>query len=681
MVQEYKQGKKEINSFNFIIDEMDALVYVIDIQSYKILYSNKKCEDEFGDVVGKTCYKALQKNRDKPCIECPLSDENNRVLGKSLKWEHKNTLNGKTYLFSDKIVRDNITGGLSKVQVGIDISKQKILEEEILKQQSKTLETFEALFNSTIEGLIIYDRDKKCIRVNNMAPKLLGYSAEEMIGMYALDFIEESSCPLVSTVIEKDEQEPYEVFMVKKSGDSFPALIRGKNILLNDEKIRVSAIIDITQIKEKEAEVSRLAYFDALTSLPNRVLFKDRVNLLISKSARYKTFGAFLFIDLDYFKTVNDTKGHDIGDKILIECSKRLKKIIRSSDSLARFGGDEFILLIDTQKMNRFDAIDSIKTVANKILKIIRKPFIIEDSQYQLSASIGISIFNDETSFEELLRKADGAMYYAKEKGRDNFSFFDPLLQKSLDRKAIVLDRLREAIALNKIEIAYQKQVGLNKEVIGVEALARWNDEKLGFVSPAEFIPIAEEGGLIITFGYFLIEEVVKVLKEWEDDEIKSKWRVSINVSLSQFEKDDFEFFLEDIIYKYKVNANLIRLEITESLLLKNSNKAVRKIDFLKDLGLTISIDDFGTGYSSLAYLKKLSIDELKIDKSFIDDIVTNESDEAIVTAILGIGNKFGFDVIAEGVETEEMHEKLLKLGCKYFQGYLFFKPMSKEKL
>lgn len=680
MEHESGLNKRESYPFNFIVEEMDALVYVTDMDSHEVLYCNKKCYNEFGNIVGGKCYKILHTDKNFPCENCSLNYQEIAIENSSYSWELTNNVNQKTYLFSDKIVKDSCNKPL-KVQVGIDITMQKKLEEQIFQQQTKNLETFESLFNSTIEGLILSDINKKCIRVNNIAPNLLGYHSKEMIGKNTLDFIGEESLDFVRKVIEKDDQSPYEAYMVRKNGETFPALIRSKYISLNDEKIRVSAVIDITQIKEKEKEISRLAYYDSLTNLPNRIFLGSLARAQILNNIKDKKYGAFIFIDLDHFKTINDTKGHIVGDKILIECARRLQRITVNSEILARFGGDEFILMIDTHTKNRDDAIFRIRSIASEILKIIREPFIIDDTQYSLSASIGISLYSKEISFEELLRRADTAMHSAKEKGRDNFSFFDPLLQKALERKAVVLERLREAIELNNIDIEYQKQVGVENNIVGVEALARWNDQQLGFVSPMEFIPIAEESGLIIKFGYYLIEEVIKVLNLWKSDKQKKHWRISINVSLSQFEREDFEFFIENLISGYKIDATLLRLEITESILLKNSDRAVEKINYLKALGITISIDDFGTGYSSLAYLKKLSIDELKIDKSFIQDILTNESDEAIVTAILGIGSKFGFEVIAEGVETEEIHKKLLDLGCEYFQGYFFSKPLPKERL
>lgn len=668
------------NSFDSIVDEIDALVYAIDIENYKILYTNKKGEEEFGDIIGKKCFSALEK-RNEPCIECPTNFKEKVELNHRYKWEHKNNFNRKTYLFSDRIMKSNNSNKLIKVQVGIDITNQKKLEKELEEQQRNTLETFEALFNSTIEGLIIYNLNKKCINVNDVAPELLGYSKEEMIGKDALDFVEKDSINIVYTAINNSNQKPYEAVMLRKNKTTFPAIIRGKNITLNNEVIRISAIIDITKIKEKEREISKLAFYDSLTSSPNRTLLKIKTEELISNNKRNLDYCAFIFIDLDHFKTINDTKGHLTGDIILTQCAKRLEKLIKREDIIGRFGGDEFIILINTHNKNNIEAKEIIKKIAKKILNTIKEIFTINDEQFQLSASIGIAMFNKKISFHELLRRADTAMYFVKDKGRDDFSFFNSRLQKTIERKAIVLQRLRKAIHAEKIDIYFQKQVDSNNETIGVEALARWKDKKLGFVSPSEFIPIAEESGLIIKFGYYLIEKAAKVLYEWKEDTIKKHWRISINVSLTQFQRDDFEYLIKNTILKYNINANLLRLEITESILLENADRALKKIDYLKSLGLTISIDDFGTGYSSLAYLKKIPIDELKIDKSFINSIDTDKSDETIVSAILEIGNQFGFEVIAEGVENIEIYNKLLNLGCKYFQGYYFAKPQKKEEL
>ncbi len=680
MVKKDLDSLKSIKALEFIVDELDAIINIIDVETYEILYANSHCIEEFGNVVGKTCYSVLEKDKELPCENCNLINDNySKEIGATYKWEHHNSINKKHYVFSDKIAL--INDRKVKIQIGINITKQKELELKILEQKTKNIETFEALSNSTIEGLIIYNEDKKCIKTNSIAPELFGYDKKEMIGKNAFEFIAYESINHVKKVINNKNQEPYEAVMLRKDGTKFPAILRGKDIQLEGETIRVSAVMDITKIKEKEEEILKLAYYDSLTNLPNRALLEDRASRLINKNSRNKNFAALMFIDLDNFKNINDTKGHVIGDMILVECAKRLSKTIRRYDTVARFGGDEFIILIDTQNVDKNTAVKGIRTVANNVLKRLSKTLTIENIDYQLTASIGISIFNDTITFDELMKRADSAMYHSKDKGKNNFSFFDPKLQKEIERKTIITEKLRKAIKNNQIEIHYQKQLNSNQKVTGVEALLRWTDKTLGYISPIEFIAIAEESDLILQLGNFVIEESIKLISSWEKDKIKKDWRVSVNISIKQFEKDNFAKNIENNIFKYNIVPNRLRLEFTESLLFKNTDQALEKIHNLKKLGLTLSIDDFGTGYSSLSYLKKLPIDELKIDKSFIDDILTDENDETIVVAILGIGSKFGFEVIAEGVETKEMYEKLLTLGCEYYQGYYFAKPLPQEEL
>ncbi|MGE4473615.1 MAG: putative bifunctional diguanylate cyclase/phosphodiesterase, partial [Sulfuricurvum sp.] len=282
-----------------------------------------------------------------------------------------------------------------------------------------------------------------------------------------------------------------------------------------------------------------------------------------------------------------------------------------------------------------------------------------------------------EHSVDDLMKYADSAMYNAKANGRNTFKFFDPELQKIIENKAYMIDRLRKAIENKSMALYYQSQVLVNRDeqIIGVEALLRWNDPDHGLVSPGSFIPMAEESGLIIPLGEWILREAVKQLKVWENDPIKHSWRISVNVSYKQFEKENFVDMVESIIDEYDVIAEQLRLELTESLLIKNTNEALIKINRLKNMGLSLSIDDFGTGYSSLSYLKQLPIDELKIDQSFVRDLTTDENDVIIVETIISIGQKFGLEVIAEGVETREQYEKLVELGCENFQGYLFGRP------
>mgnify|MGYP000219755960 FL=1 len=676
------------NDMEIILESTGALVYIIDLATYEILYANNISKEEFGDVIGKTCYKVLQKNQDSPCGFCPLQQENINPLllpiGTVYSWENENSINHKHYLFTDRIIEWGDKRKV-KIQVGIDITKQKQLELQLLKEKNDFIDSFEILINSTIEGLIIYDENKYCIKTNSVAPKLLGYSKEEMIGKYALDFIAPSSQEFVKRVIQNHNQEMYEAEMIRKDGSTFPVILRGRDLILLDKKIRVSAIIDASDIKAKEKEILQLAQYDSLTKLPNRLLLKELLSAMIKRVNRDKAYGALLFIDLDHFKLINDTKGHDIGDIVLVETAKRIKNCIRQIDIASRLGGDEFVVALEIEENDEDKVIDSMTIVANKILEEIKKPYLIHNFDFRLTASIGIMLFKDSNhKIDELMKFADTAMYNAKEKGRNRYSYFDPKLQAILEQKADLAKHLREAIDKKMIFLNYQLQVISENEedkVVGVEALVRWNDPKKGIIGPNLFIPIAEETGLIIPLGNWILKEVMIQLKQWEEDEIKKDWRISVNVSYRQFEQDNFVHKLKSLIEKYKINPSKLRLEITENLLIKDTQNIINKISELSLIGVTISIDDFGTGYSSLAYLKQLSIDELKIDQSFIKDILTDSNDLVIVETMLSIGKKFNLEIIAEGVETKEQYEKLVSMGCSYFQGYFFGKPVNPNLL
>ncbi|MGE4473616.1 MAG: diguanylate cyclase, partial [Sulfuricurvum sp.] len=521
---------ERFDPMEIIVNSTGALVYVIDLTTYEILYANTRCIKEFGNVVGKTCFKVLQKNQEIPCIFCPIhqsADPMVHPVGTTFEWENHNTLNNRHYLFNDRIIRWK-NGHIAKVQVGIDITEQKKLEEEILNERDESIRSFEALSNSTIEGLIIYDENKRSIRVNTVAPDLFGYSADEMLERDALDFIAPESKELVSRLIHNTDQEPYEAYMLRKDGSIFPAILRGRDCVLGGKNIRVSAVMDISDIKEKEKKIVKLAYYDALTELPNRALLQEYLHRMLKYTDRNNYYGAVLFIDLDHFKAINDTKGHQAGDLVLIETAKRICSVTRQSDTVSRMGGDEFVVLINTMEIDKELAINSISLISQKILTELQKPYLIMEHDFRISASIGIAMFVDnEQSVESLMKYADSAMYNAKANGRNTFKFFDPELQKIVENKAYMIDRLRKAIENKSMALYYQNQVLVNKhqQVIGVEALIRWNDPDHGLVSPGSFIPMAEESGLIIPLGEWILREAVKQLKVWENDPIKQSWR------------------------------------------------------------------------------------------------------------------------------------------------------------
>ena len=355
----------------------------------------------------------------------------------------------------------------------------------------------------------------------------------------------------------------------------------------------------------------------------------------------------------------------------MIQCS-RIK-----TDIVARLGGDEFVIVLEIPEHNRDIAINNISTAAKKILDEIKKPYLISNFDFRLTVSIGIALFkNNEFSIEELMKFADTAMYASKANGRNRFSYFDPVLQYLVEEKAHLFEKLHKAIEKESMVLYYQPQISIENEksqIIGMEALVRWNSDKI--ISPSDFIPLAEETGLIMPLGEWILIKVFEQMKIWEKDLIKKEWQVSVNISYKQFEKNEFLDLLKPLIEKYQINPTKLKLELTESLLIKNTQENLNKIKEINNLGISLSIDDFGTGYSSLSYLKQLSISELKIDQSFIQDIVIDSNDFIIVETILSIGNKFNLKVIAEGVETKEQYEKLLSMGCSFFQGYLFGRP------
>ena len=671
---------------DLVVNSAGALLYVIDLETFEILYINERCKEDFGEIVGSPCFKVLQQGQEGPCLFCPQYERPHNVeelIGQEYHWENHNTRNGKTYIFNDRIVRWK-DGRTVKVQVGIDISEQKALSQELQSNHKKMLDLFEALLDATIEGLLIFDNEKKCIRTNKIAPAMLGYDPEEMIGMVAFDFIAPASVDLVKSVIGNADQSPYEALLRRKDGSIFPALLRGRDFDFDGQMIRCSAIMDISQIKEKEATITKMALYDGVTGLANRSYLLTILDRAIVQSQRSRHYNALLFIDLDHFKEINDTKGHAMGDKVLCETARRIVHCIREEDFVARLGGDEFVIFIDTNDSRKGHALRTVELVTQKILDVISQPYKIDDFHFHLTASIGIVLFSDEpVTSDDVMKYADSAMYHAKESGRNTYRFFDPSLQYMLEEKAILTQALRDALGTDALHLCYQNQILVDKErrVVGVEALVRWNDPRNGTISPGKFIPIAETSGLIIPLGEWIMKEALYQLKTWENDPERSHWRISVNVSSKQFEQDNFVERLKEMISYVQIEPSKLRLELTESLLIQDTEGALSKIGELKALGVTLSIDDFGTGYSSLSYLKQLPIDELKIDQSFIRDIVTDPNDEIIVQTIISIGRKFGLEVIAEGVETQEQYEALVSMGCEYFQGYLFGRPVTVDAL
>ncbi|WP_281950644.1 EAL domain-containing protein [Nitrosophilus kaiyonis] len=434
---------------------------------------------------------------------------------------------------------------------------------------------------------------------------------------------------------------------------------------------------DITQRKLNEKEISYLAFHDQLTKLPNRALLYDRINHALLHSKRFHKKNALIFIDLDNFKYINDSFGHEIGDKVLKKISRRLKKSVREIDTVSRLGGDEFVILLED--LENENAADYAYLLANKILEKIKKPINIDNFKYYITASLGITIFpeeNENLTVNKIVKHADNAMYYAKSLGKNSIKFFNKDINEKNSKKIKIQLHMKDALKKGKFDVFYQPIIDLKYEkTVGLEALLRWKDDNIEF-KPSEFIPVAEENSLIIDISDYVIKWVCKDIENRKIFELMPDLKYfSINLSVKLFNINGFEKKIKSIIDKYCIDPSLLNFELTENVLIQNFNESIEKINDLKKLGIQFSIDDFGTGYSSLKYLKKLPVDIIKIDKSFIKDIDKNFDNRKIVESIIDIANHFELKTVAEGVEREIEKDILKELGCDFAQGFYFSKP------
>ena len=424
-------------------------------------------------------------------------------------------------------------------------------------------------------------------------------------------------------------------------------------------------------------ELNNLAFYDTLTGLPNRRLLLDRLRRAFANSQRAGQDGALMFIDLDKFKDLNDTLGHDFGDLLLQQTAQRLESCIRKNDTVARLGGDEFVVMLGDLSHLPIEAALQAKTVGDKILAEINQPYLLATHEYHITISIGATLFSDHaTSAEELLKRADIAMYQAKKAGRNTLRFFNPKMQEVINARTSLEGDLRKALDNQEFQLYYQVQVDSLHRAFGVEALIRWIHPSRGLVSPDQFIPLAEESGLILPIGQTVLETACTCLNQWQKHPLTRDLVMAVNISTVQFHQPDFVAQVQALVKSHDIIPTRLKLEITESVLLKNVERAIATMSALQEIGVRFSLDDFGTGYSSLQYLKRLPIDQLKIDQSFIRDIATDSSDKAIVCAIIAMAHSLNMDVIAEGVETEDQRLFLLEKNCTHYQGYLFGKPV-----
>lgn len=559
-----------------------------------------------------------------------------------------------------------------------DITARKLAE-----QETKIAATaFEAQ-----EGMVVTDANKVILRVNRAFTRLTGYSNEEVVGKTpALLKSGRQDAEFYRNMWEKLARDKYwegEVWNRRKNGEIYPEWLAITAVSDAAGKVThyVGSFTDISERKTAENEIRRLAFYDTLTKLPNRRLLHDRLEHAQAASARSSSHGAVMFIDLDKFKTLNDTQGHDVGDLLLIEVARRLSSCVRAGDTVSRLGGDEFVLIMENLSNEAREAATLAEAIGEKILALISNPYSLGKHKHHCTCSIGVSLFINHTeSADELLKRADVAMYQAKNSGRNTIRFFDPAMQQAVEARASLESDLRRAMAKQQLQIYYQVQVDNARHVTGAEALLCWQHPERGLVPTAKFIRMAEETGMILPIGQWVLENACVQLKAWEDNPQAHGLKLAVNVSAHQFRQPTFVAQVRAALDKSGANPLHLTLELTESLMLDNVDDTVEKMESLKALGVSFALDDFGTGYSSLQYLKRLPLDQIKIDRSFVREITSDRGDMVMVLTMVDLGMNFELEVIAEGVETEEQLRMLQRCGCGSFQGYLFSKPLPLEQ-
>ncbi|MBL0168060.1 MAG: EAL domain-containing protein [Propionivibrio sp.] len=533
------------------------------------------------------------------------------------------------------------------------------------------------------EGIFITDAAKVIVRVNQAFTDITGYTAVEAVGQTPslLNSGRHDAAFFAAMMegIQRNGTWQGEIWNRRKNGEVHPEWLMVSAVKDDDGEITnyVATLTDITQRKRAEAEINQLAFYDQLTGLPNRRLLTDRLRQALATRARHQRHGALLFIDLDNFKALNDTLGHDMGDILLHQVAQRLVTGVRACDTVARLGGDEFVVMLDDLSENAQDAAAQTETVGEKILAALNQTYLISAREHHSTASIGITLFREHTeSVDELMKRADTAMYQAKAAGRNTLRFFDHDMQVAVTTRAALEVDLRRAIKEQQFLIYYQAQLDSRGRVLGAEALLRWPHPERGLVSPAEFIPLAEDTGLILPLGQWVLKTACERLALWAARPELADLSLAVNVSARQFHHRDFVEQVLAALARSGANPQRLKLELTESLLVHDMDDIIVKMTVLKEKGVGFSLDDFGTGYSSLSYLKRLPLDQLKIDQSFVRDILTDPDDAAIARMIIVLGESLGLTVIAEGVESEAQRDFLATQGCQVYQGYLFSRPL-----
>ena len=533
------------------------------------------------------------------------------------------------------------------------------------------------------EGMLVTDAQRNILRVNRAFTEITGYAAAEVVGrnpsLLKSGRHDASFYRAMDETLLREGVWQGEIVNRRKCGDLYPEWLTITAVRDQQGAVThyVATLLDISSRKAAESEINHLAFYDPLTGLPNRRLLLDRLRHALSTSARSERHGALLFIDLDNFKTLNDTLGHDIGDLLLQQVALRLGNCIREGDTVARFGGDEFVVMLEQLSESLQEAATQTESIGDKILQALNQHYDLAGHEHASTPSIGVALFiGHQLSIDELMKRADLAMYQSKAAGRNTLRFFDPQMQAAVSTRAALESDLREALLKRQFVLHYQAQVDSAHRITGVEALLRWEHPLRGLVSPLEFIPLAEETGVILALGQWVLETACAQLQRWAQRPEMAHLTIAINVSARQLHHPQFVEWVLAALARSGANPTRLKLELTESLLVTDVEGVIAKMTALKSHGLGFSLDDFGTGYSSLSYLKRLPLDQLKIDQGFVRNILVDQNDAAISKMVVALADSLGLSVIAEGVEEQAQSDFLALQGCHAYQGSLYSRPL-----
>lgn len=669
--------EKELYAFKYAVEHSDNTIVITDPDRH-ITFVN----EVFEKATGYTKEEALGKNPN--ILKSGKQDDTfykelNEKLDRGEKWEGQfvnKRKDGSLYYEKASIVPIILNGKLmSYLAIKLDITEYV--------EQNRRLEQAASVFENTEEAIIIADESGLVSSINSAFTNMYGYTIDEIegknlsflhSGFQDKHFYEEMWKHILKEGLWRGK-----LINKSKSGETIPIWTTIKKIADHHGKtINYTAIqTDLREIEESQAKADYLAYHDALTGLYNRVSFEEYLSHALAIAKRNEQLIAVCFIDLDRFKVINDTLGHDIGDKVLITVANRLKKTLRESDFISRWGGDEFVVILE----NITSASDT-AIIATNLINELKEPMEVNEHHLITTASIGIALYPENgTDAGTLIKHADSAMYQAKDSGKNNFSYYTTELSKQIQNKLDIDMALHNAVQNNEIYMVFQPQYDLkNRKIIAIESLVRWNSTKLGFIPPDKFIPVAEDSGTIIPLGYFIFEESCKAYKEMKENGVSLN-HIAINVSSIQFKEPHLlETFLS-IAKRHNIEPTEIEIEITERFLMEHTVANINLLQNFRNYGFQISIDDFGTGYSSMSYLKQLPVDTIKIDKFFVDDIKEGSDDNVIIEAIIALSKTLGYSIVAEGIETKEQERFLAQVHCDLGQGYLFSKPISCEEI